>query len=37
MLKHMYNRVLLLTLRLALLTYTGKFLQMNMLGMGECY
>lgn len=37
MLKHTYNRVLLLTLRLALLTYTGKFLQMNMLGMGECY
>lgn len=36
-LKHMYNRVLLLTLWLALLTYAGKFLQMHMLGMGECY
>lgn len=36
-LKHMYNRVLLLTLWLALLAYAGKLLQMYMLGMGEHY
>lgn len=36
-LKHMYNRVLLLALWLALLAHAGKLLRMYMLGMDECY